>query len=63
MSSGNIRQTGQMASPGLPPYHVFTLEEIKDATNNFDTINLVGEGSQGQVKKLFSRVCLMQVNM
>ncbi|XP_073050149.1 LOW QUALITY PROTEIN: probable LRR receptor-like serine/threonine-protein kinase At1g14390 [Primulina eburnea] len=47
----NIPQTGQMASPGLPPYHVFTIEEIKDATNNFDTNNLVGEGSQGQIYK------------
>ncbi|XP_075524431.1 putative LRR receptor-like serine/threonine-protein kinase At1g14390 isoform X1 [Primulina tabacum] len=43
-----IPQTDQLALPGLPPYHVFTLEEIKDATNNFDTINLVGAGSQDQ---------------
>lgn len=34
---------------GLPPYHVFTLEEIEDATNNFDASNLMVEGSQGQV--------------
>ncbi|PRQ48047.1 putative leucine-rich repeat domain, L domain-containing protein [Rosa chinensis] len=30
---------------GLPPYHVFTLEEIEDATNNFDDSNLLGERS------------------
>lgn len=34
---------------GLPPYRVFTLEEIEDATNNFDASNLMVEGSQGQV--------------
>ncbi|XAR65163.1 Non-specific serine/threonine protein kinase [Bertholletia excelsa] len=34
---------------GLPPYHVFTLEEMEDATNNFDPSNLIGEGSQGQL--------------
>lgn len=41
----------RMTSLGLPPYHVFTLDEMEDATNNFDPSNLVGEGSQGQVKK------------
>lgn len=40
-----------MVSLGLPPYTVFTLEEMEEATNNFDAANLVGEGSQshGQV--------------
>ncbi|XP_073134493.1 probable LRR receptor-like serine/threonine-protein kinase At1g14390 isoform X2 [Henckelia pumila] len=47
----HIQPTGQMASPGLPPYNVFALEEIKDATNNFDKINLVGEGSHDQIYK------------
>ncbi|KAL8518775.1 hypothetical protein ACS0TY_009943 [Phlomoides rotata] len=41
----------RMTSIGLPPYHVFTLEEMEDATNNFDPSNLVGEGSQGQLYK------------
>ncbi|XP_058110784.1 probable LRR receptor-like serine/threonine-protein kinase At1g14390 isoform X2 [Magnolia sinica] len=36
---------------GLPQYHVFTLEEIEEATNNFDPSNLIGEGSQGQLCK------------
>lgn len=39
----------RMTSFGLPPYHVFTLEDMEDATNSFDPSNLVGEGSQGQV--------------
>lgn len=36
---------------GLPQYHVFSLEEIEEATNNFDASNLIGEGSQGQLYK------------
>lgn len=39
------------ATFGLPPYQNFTLEEMEDATNNFDPSNLVGEGSQGQMYK------------
>lgn len=39
----------RMTSIGLPPYHVFTLEEMEEATDNFDPSHLVGEGSQGQV--------------
>ncbi|KAG9153408.1 hypothetical protein Leryth_021828 [Lithospermum erythrorhizon] len=44
-SARTMRQT----SLGLPPYHVYTLEEMEDATNNFDPSNLVGEASQGQI--------------
>ncbi|XP_027360576.1 probable LRR receptor-like serine/threonine-protein kinase At1g14390 [Abrus precatorius] len=36
---------------GFPPYCTFTLEEIEDATNNFDPSNLIAEGSQGQLYK------------
>ncbi|CAN4094696.1 unnamed protein product [Withania somnifera] len=46
---GNARRTMRMVSLGLPPYHVFTLEEMEEATNNFDPTNLVGEGSHGQL--------------
>ncbi|KAG9140167.1 hypothetical protein Leryth_015795 [Lithospermum erythrorhizon] len=42
-------RTMRLASLGLPPYHVYSLEEMEDATNNFGPSNLVGEGSQGQV--------------
>lgn len=34
---------------GLPSYHDFTLEDLEEATNNFDRENLVAEGSQGQI--------------
>lgn len=43
----------RLTSIGLPPYRVFTLEEIEDATNNFDPSNLMGEGSQGKVIDMF----------
>ncbi|XP_020216713.1 probable LRR receptor-like serine/threonine-protein kinase At1g14390 [Cajanus cajan] len=36
---------------GFPPYSIFSLEEIEDATNNFDPSNLIAEGSQGQLYK------------
>ncbi|KAL6567726.1 hypothetical protein OROGR_001394 [Orobanche gracilis] len=47
----HVRQPTRMMSIGLPPYNVFTLEEMEDATNNFDPSNLVREGSQGQLYK------------
>uniref|UniRef100_A0A2N9E118 non-specific serine/threonine protein kinase n=1 Tax=Fagus sylvatica TaxID=28930 RepID=A0A2N9E118_FAGSY len=46
-----VPQSMRLAAFGLQPYRVFTLEEIEDATNNFDATNLVGEGSQGQLYK------------
>lgn len=39
----------RMPTLGLPSYQTFTLEELQEATNNFDSVNLVGEGSQGQI--------------
>ncbi|KAJ0679658.1 putative protein kinase RLK-Pelle-LRR-VI-1 family [Helianthus annuus] len=48
---GRRPQTMRTAALGLPPYTIFTLEEIEDATNNFDAVNLVGEGSQAQLYK------------
>ncbi|RDX67067.1 putative LRR receptor-like serine/threonine-protein kinase, partial [Mucuna pruriens] len=36
---------------GFPPYRNFSLEEIEDATNNFNPSNLVKEGSQRQVRE------------
>ncbi|KAF5939309.1 hypothetical protein HYC85_023568 [Camellia sinensis] len=44
----HVPQTMTMLSMGLPPYHVFPLEEMEDVTNNFDPSTLAGEGSQGQ---------------
>ncbi|KAJ1423604.1 Protein kinase domain [Sesbania bispinosa] len=47
----HVPQLMRFATLGLPPYSIFTLEEIEDATNNFDQSNLIGEGSQGQLYK------------
>ncbi|OVA13312.1 Protein kinase domain [Macleaya cordata] len=41
----------RLGALGLPQYHVFSFEEIEEATNNFDPANLMGEGSQGQLYK------------
>jgi hypothetical protein len=49
---GRVTHTTRVATLGLPPYRVFTLDEIEDATDNFDQSNLIGEGSQGQVRRL-----------
>ncbi|KAH1053776.1 hypothetical protein AAZX31_08G287600 [Glycine max] len=47
----HIPQAMKQAAVGLPPYRIFTSEEIEDATNNFDPSNLIEEGSQGQLYK------------
>lgn len=51
VDSRRVPQTMRSAAIGLPPYRVFTLEEMEDATNNFDPLNFIGEGSQGQLYK------------
>lgn len=57
-SLGHVPQPMRMTSLGLPPYHVFTLEDMEDATNSFDPSNLVGEGAQGQVLLRPKYVCV-----
>lgn len=59
---GRVPQTTRLPALGLPSYHVFTLEEIEDATNNFDPLNLMEEGSQGQVKHLIRTVCRITIS-
>ncbi|KAL1365721.1 hypothetical protein HN51_013710 [Arachis hypogaea] len=44
-----VPQTMRLSAVGMPPYCNFTSEEIEDATNNFDSTNLIGEGTQGQL--------------
>ncbi|KAJ8620747.1 hypothetical protein MRB53_029276 [Persea americana] len=41
----------RLGPTGLPPYRIFTLEELEEATNNFHPSNLLGEGSMGQEYK------------
>ncbi|KAL4278154.1 hypothetical protein GQ457_03G012100 [Hibiscus cannabinus] len=51
IDSRRVPQTMRSAAIGLPRYRVLSLEEIEDATNNFDPSNFMGEGSQGQLYK------------
>lgn len=53
----------RMASIGLPPYHVFTLEDMEEATNDFDPSNLVGEGQVCVYIALFLSVFVLNNNM
>lgn len=39
----------KLGSLGLPGYRTFSLEELEEATNNFDTSVFMGEGSHGLV--------------
>ncbi|CAH9111698.1 unnamed protein product [Cuscuta epithymum] len=36
---------------GFPPYRTFGLDELREATNNFDASNIIAEGSCGQIYK------------
>ena len=44
-----MSQTINTGTFGLPGYRTFSIEELKEATNNFDTSTLMSEGSDGQV--------------
>lgn len=39
----------KLGALGLPAYRTFSLEELEEATSNFDTSTFMGEGSHGQV--------------
>ncbi|KAJ4850293.1 hypothetical protein Tsubulata_036785 [Turnera subulata] len=46
-----ISQTMKLGAIGLPAYRTFSLEELEEATSNFDTSTFMGEGSNGQMYK------------
>ncbi|XP_073041660.1 probable inactive leucine-rich repeat receptor-like protein kinase At3g03770 [Primulina eburnea] len=46
-----ISETMKLGALGIPPYRTFVLDELKEATNNFNATNIIGEGSNGQVYK------------
>ncbi|KAL0380088.1 UNVERIFIED_CONTAM: putative inactive leucine-rich repeat receptor-like protein kinase [Sesamum angustifolium] len=48
---GIFSETMKLGALGIPPYRTFVLDELKEATNNFNALNLIGEGSYGQVYK------------
>lgn len=43
----------KLGTVGIPAYHAFSLEELEEATNGFDTSTFMGEGSHGQVHSYF----------
>lgn len=42
----------KLGALALPAYRTFSLEEIEEATGNFDSSAFMGEGSHGQVRKI-----------
>ncbi|KAL4339609.1 hypothetical protein GQ457_08G037410 [Hibiscus cannabinus] len=46
-----ISENAKLEAQGLPPCRSFTLEELKEATNNFDNSAFLGEGSYGKLFK------------
>ncbi|XP_059312314.1 probable inactive leucine-rich repeat receptor-like protein kinase At3g03770 [Lycium ferocissimum] len=46
-----ISETRKLGLLGAPPYRTFVLDELREATNNFDISNLIGASSIGQIYK------------
>jgi hypothetical protein len=46
---GYISQSVKMGTQILPTYRVFSVEELKEATRNFEGSSYIGEGSIGKV--------------
>lgn len=47
--SGFIYEATKLGTQGTPVHRLFTSEELKNATSNFDVSTLIGEGSNGKV--------------
>lgn len=46
---GFVSEAAKLGMQGLPVCRSFTLEELEEATNNFDNSAFLGEGSCGKV--------------
>ncbi|OVA15411.1 Protein kinase domain [Macleaya cordata] len=46
-----ISQAAKLGTQGVPTYRLFSIEELKEATNNFDQSTFLGEGSIGKIYK------------
>ncbi|XP_055816988.1 probable inactive leucine-rich repeat receptor-like protein kinase At3g03770 [Solanum dulcamara] len=46
-----ISEKRKLGLLGVPPYRTFVLDELREATNNFDISNLIGASSSGQIYK------------
>ncbi|KAG9459225.1 hypothetical protein H6P81_003733 [Aristolochia fimbriata] len=49
VDSRHMTQGAKLGAMGLPPYNALTMEELEEATNNFDPSNLIREESNGQM--------------
>lgn len=47
--TGYLSETRKLGLLEVPSYRTFVLDELREATNNFDISNLIGESSSGQV--------------
>lgn len=50
-SARYISQAAKIGSEGMPVCRMFSLEELMEATNNFDKSTLMGQGSYGKLHK------------
>lgn len=46
---GYVSQATRLGALGLPAYRMFSLEELEEATDSFDTSTFLDQGSHGQV--------------
>ncbi|KAI3822656.1 hypothetical protein L1987_10251 [Smallanthus sonchifolius] len=44
-----VTRAMKLGTLGVPPHRAFSLEELEEATNGFDTSTFMGEGSHGQM--------------
>nr|XP_043613382.1 probable inactive leucine-rich repeat receptor-like protein kinase At3g03770 [Erigeron canadensis] len=44
-----VTRVMKLGTLGIPPYRAFSLEELEEATNSFDSSTFMGEGSHGQM--------------
>lgn len=47
--AGYISQAVKLGAQVLPTYRVFSLEELREATRNFERASYIGEGLIGKV--------------
>jgi hypothetical protein len=51
----------RLGALGLPQYRPFALEELEEATHNFNPSLLMGENFHGKVGSLSVRHCCLQI--
>ncbi|KAJ0890457.1 putative protein kinase RLK-Pelle-LRR-VI-1 family [Helianthus annuus] len=46
-----VSEAAKLGTEGIPEHRLFSFEELKDATNNFHSSTLIGQGSTGKIYK------------